>query len=151
MAKNRPSLKEKEAATASNIAQMGMDFNDFFAIDPELKKEIEGKGMVYRWVNALKLKANYGYDKRQWQAYKRDSQPAGITSFSDPEGYTRRGDLILAVQTKAVAGARKAQLDARNRSQNQQKHAKQQADELRREMRSAGIDADISEGYEDNE
>jgi hypothetical protein len=151
MSKNRPSLKEKEVATSAGLAELGMDFNDFFAIEPALKKEIEAKGLVYRWVNALKLKANYGYDKRQWSAYKRDGQATGISSFSDPEGYTRRGDLILAVQSKGIANARKAQLDARNKSQSSQQYAKQQAEDLRRNMRDSGIKADISEGYEDNE
>lgn len=151
MSKNRPSLKEKQASTEAGLEGLSFDFNNFFAIDPELKKEIEGKGMAYRWVNAIKLKANYGFDARQWAPYKREGQVSGMSTFSDPEGFIRRGDLILAVQPKAVAAARKAQVASRNKSQSLAERNKAQAEELRRQLRSNDIKADISEGYEDNE
>lgn len=151
MSKNRPSLKEKQAGTEAGVNELNLDMNDFFAIDPQLKKEIEGKGLAYRWVNAIKLKANYGYDSRQWQPYKRETQGTGMTSFSDPEGYIRRGDLILAVQPKGVAQARRKQLDARNQAQSQARFAKTQAEELRQTMRKSGMDVDIVEGYDEKD
>lgn len=150
MSKSRPSLKEKQASTEASLEGLNFDFNNFFAIDPALKSEIEGKGMAYRWVNAIKLKANYGYDSRQWAPYKRDSQAPGMSTFSDPEGFIRRGDLILAVQPKAVNSARKAQVASRNKSQSLADRNKIQAEELRRQLRSNDIKADISEGYDDN-
>lgn len=150
MSKNRPSLKEKQAGTEASINEISYDFNDFFAVDTALKAELQAKGLVWRWINAIKLKANYGYDSRQWAPYQRKSQAPGMTSFSDAEGFVRRGDLILAVQPKAVDSARKKQLAARNAAQNTDKHSKQAAEELRRHMRDSKIQADVTEGYEDS-
>jgi len=150
MSKNRPSVKEKQAGTEAGINDFNFDFNDFFAVDPALKQEIASKGLVCRWINAVKLKANYGYDSRQWTPYKRESQPSVTSTFSDPEGFIRRGDLILAVQPKQLATARKAQVDARNLAQSSAKQQKAHADELKRQMRENGIKADISEGYDEN-
>jgi hypothetical protein len=73
-----------------------------------------------------------------------------MSTFSDPEGFIRRGDLILAVQSKAVNSARKAQVANRNKSQSLAQRNKAQAEELRRQLRNNDIKADISEGYDDN-
>ena len=41
--------QQKAEATESSMGLNGLDFNDRLAIDPALKSELEGKGLVWRW------------------------------------------------------------------------------------------------------
>lgn len=151
MSKNKPSLKEKEAMNEDTISGGIESFDDQLAISPNLIKEIEEQGLVYRWINAHTFQRNHGFDSRQWAPYKMKN-PINIGGLiaKDSEGYIRRGDLILAVQTEAVASRRKARMDMRRQALNAAVQNKEAASQLKKSMRDAGIQAKVHEGYDEN-
>lgn len=130
----------------------GLDdiFGNQLSVAPEIQKAITDKGLCYRWVDYRKLVDNGGAHERGWRAIKRSECGTleGVPSFgNDPEGYFRRGSMILAVRPKELNDKHVAFLrQEANRSSNiQRKHAQ----ELRDYAKSTGIDMKISEGYED--
>lgn len=149
MSKNtRPTLQDKEIASSGGIVQF--DETDAFAIDPSLQRELKEKNLAYRWINARRWKDNYGYDARMWAPYKRDSNMSpGFEAFGmvDSEGYTRRGDMILAAQSMEIAGRRKEKIANKNKNLVND-HRKSAVDQLRKELKGAGK---VYEGYEENE
>ena len=144
----RPTLQDKEFASGAPVAQF--DETDNFAIDPLLKKELHEKKLEYRWINAKKWKDNYGFDPRMWTPYKRESKMTpGYEAYgmTDSEGYTRRGDLILAAQAEHIAAKRKERIANKNKNLSLD-HQKQVAEELRRGLKGQGK---IIEGYDEND
>lgn len=152
MSKNKPSLKEKEAITSTSMTASGADsFDDQFFLSPAIKQEIESQGMVYRWINAKIFQDNHGFDRRQWQPFKSKlASSSGSLGNSDSEGYIRRGDLILAVQSLETATRRRAILDRRKQALNSAVQNKEAARELKRTLSDAGIKAKVLEGYDEN-
>jgi hypothetical protein len=151
------SIKSKQVAQEESMEGLDFDFNDQLAIDPALKKEIETKGLVCRWINGIKYKANFGYDARRWQPYKRElSGKTGAAEnnfgYADPEGFVRRGDMILAVRPAAIHNAYKERIASKNKvlSASQQKEA---ADQLRQHARDHGMGGalKVHEGYDEND
>lgn len=145
--------QQKAEATESSMGLNGVDFNDRLAIDPALKSELESKNLVWRWTNFKKLKDNHGFDPRMWAPYKRESKPTGgmfeAYGYTDPEGYIRRGDLVLAVQTQEIYNRRKADTDRRRAAlNNNQKVAAKQLNET---FAEAGVKAKVYSGYDENE
>jgi hypothetical protein len=131
---------------------LGLDeiFGNPLSVDPAIAKAIEAQGKEYRWVGYQKLVSNGGYHERGWKPVKRSEcgNMESIPTFGvDPEGYIRRGDLVLAVRDKELCERHRAYLreQAGRGKQIQKKHA----DELRQQVKAAGIDATITEGYED--
>lgn len=149
MSKNgRVTLHDKEVASGAGIAQF--DETDAFAIDPLLLKELKEKGLAHRWINAKKWKDNYGFDPRMWAPYKRESKMTpGYEAYgiTDSEGYTRRGDLILAAQSEQVAARRREKIANKNKAL-QKDHQKVAAEQLRRDLKGQGK---VTEGYDEND
>lgn len=123
--------------------------SDRLAISRELKKELDSKGLTYKFINATKLKADYGFHKQGYRPYKPDNQAiVGDIFGGDPEGYVRRGDLILAVVPKSHADKAKKALQIK--TDLQANTSKLKAQELKEQMRSAGLSAVVDEGYGDD-
>lgn len=128
-------------------------YNDQLALDDELKAELAEKGLSYKFINAQEF-AKRGSHKSHWVPYKREKKVEN-SSFSkiygtDPEGFVRRGDLILAVKTMEQADAHRDFL--RQRSQQLSTSVDQQAaEELKRTFRNAGVKAKILTGYDGEE
>lgn len=149
MSKNRPTVQNKEESTQKSTQELDIDFNDQLAVPKAVIKEIEELGMQHRWINAHKLQANYGFDSRGWQPFKSKVLQAGPFSGLDSEGFIRRGDLILAVQSNALAAKRKEvinQKNARNKA-----YGKDAASQLKDQFNRAGIKSKISSGFDENE
>ena len=145
----RVSLEDKEAGLSSGL-DVAFDETDQLSIDPALKQELKNANMSYRWINAKKWKDNYGFDPRMWAPYKRQSKmPPGYEAFGmvDSEGYTRRGDLILAAQTNAVAQKRKDKIASKNKALAGDQN-KKAAQSLRESLQGK---ARVIEGYEEND
>jgi hypothetical protein len=147
MSKSKPTVQDKELSTSMPVDNY--DFNDMTTIDSALKAELDSKNLEYRWVNAKKLQENYGFDPRQWTPYRSETVSKNAFSQRDSEGYVRRGDLILAVQSKEIAAKRRNVVKMKN-DRNKQ-HLRQSANELKDTFRRAGVKANISEGYDENE
>lgn len=148
MKTGKPTLQDKELST--ELAISNFDESDHFAIDPLLKQELDEKNMAYRWINAKKWQDNYGYDARMWSPYKRDSKMTpGFEAFGivDPNGYTRRGDLILAAQPQAVAARRREKIANKNKRLVGD-HERAAAEQLRAGLRGK---AKVTSGYDEND
>lgn len=145
----------KQSALNSSVAETAFDDSDNLAIDPALKREIDGKGLVHRWINSNTLKSNYGFDPRRWSPYKREGKASsGSESFgyTDTEGFIRRGDLILAVQSKEIATVRKNKVENRTKQLQTAVNGQAASAELRRTFREAGVQgAKVFDGYDENE
>lgn len=127
---------------------------DLFLLSPEVQAELEEQGLVGRFINAKKFQQNYGYHKSGWRLYKRDmskNKKQGSMDFvhgSDPEGYIRRADLILAVKSKEEG--EKQRRRQRIMTAMQSDVTEMQATQLEDVVRRSGIKADISKGYNSN-
>lgn len=133
-------------------------FSNPLEIDVEMKKVIESKGYSYRFINYKRFVDMGGSHEAYWTPISRkqikewgyDKLDTSTTILgADPDGYIRRQDLILAVRPKATNDKHKAYLrqEAASRSNLQQRHA----DELRELVRRSGMNAQVHEGYEDEE
>lgn len=140
----------KAKPTGSDIS-MGSTLADMYMnplkIDEELKSELRNKGLEYRFIN-MKTYKDMGFHRSHWKPYKRETAGPKDSGFgSDPEGYLRRGDLVLAVKAKEHAELHRNQL--RLRAKLQSNPNKVRAAELKQMMQAAGIKGKVHEGFED--
>lgn len=149
--KGRAHISQK--SSSFNIDEMNelREQTEGFQLDPALKKELEDKGLAYRWINSSTYQKNFGHHRSGWRVYKRDEpgKKGGSLDFAqgtDPEGYVRRGDMVLA--TKPVADQEKHRRSIARKSQIFQGINQQKADELRAMARESGTDMSILDGYD---
>lgn len=117
-------------------------------IPESIKKEIEEKGLAARWINATEFQRQYGFHKSGWTPYKPDNKLPAIAGVSgDPEGFVRRGDLILATKTKEQHNLHKARLKMKSSMASGYNATK--AKELRRFMQESGVKTKVVEGFEE--
>jgi hypothetical protein len=133
-------------------------FGTALTIPPDIQAELDAQGLTGRWLNAKKLHENQGYHPKGWKVYHHKSKGTASDTIStsskygnDPDGIIRRGDCILGVKSKdALAYHKKFLEDKANhyhRNVNSQK-----AQEMRSHLGRAGFkNAQVLEGYEDNE
>ena len=119
----------------------------------ELKKELADQGLEGRWVSYKELVENQGFHQKEWVPYKR-KKDATIDSSTflngtDPDGFIRRGDAILAVKT--AEDAERHRLFLRERAQRQLGYNKEKGDELRRMARDSGLSTRIDDEYGDDD
>lgn len=132
------------------------DYNDIFGnpltISPELKKEIKDQGLAHRFIDYKRYKEMDGYHSRGWKVYKRKNTSSKnsdeFTHGSNPDGYVRRGTVILAVRPVEINEKHKqvlknkAELYSRKKRRKNAKDLRQMADE-------GGLDTMVSEDYGD--
>lgn len=120
-------------------------------LDDELKKELDSKNLAFRFINATKLR-QAGVNKSMWVPYKRESKPTteSISALfgTDVDGYVRRGDLILAVQSKELNQRRKALISRQNELYQNVNALK--ANEFKKNMREHNIKTTVVEGYDED-
>jgi hypothetical protein len=126
---------------------------NMLALDPALKRELAEKGYAYRFISAPEYQKNYGFHRTGWKPYKREetTEKKGTLDFGfgvDPEGYIRRGELVLAVKPLAEHAKHKAKLAAKTKLYNN--HVKQTADLIRQGAREAGVNMKVEEGFEES-
>lgn len=126
--------------------------NDMYSsaleIDPHLREELNKAGLVARWINATEFRKQFGFHRSRWVPYKRPGavKPSADSLYGgDPEGFIRRGDLVLAVKTK---DENKRHADALKSKANLYKdHNKQHAAELRKAAKQAGFETEVVDGF----
>ena len=110
-----------KSETSTDLSWEG-DYTDFFAVDPKLRDELVSKGLEFKFIRSKKYLDDGGFHKQGYKPYKRDqSEKKDGNSFelgTDPEGYTRRGDLILAVKPKHLVEKDRAKIAARTKAYN---------------------------------
>lgn len=145
---------KKPLKSKPTLAQLQQDagFVNTLELGPELRDELKAAGLKPRFVDYIRLKANDGLHTKGWKIYKRpkrdtiDKQEFRIGA--DPNGYVRRGSMVLAVKSEKEWGAHRALLNHRA-STLKGNFAKQQADELRQMAKEHGVKTKIVEGYDD--
>ena len=112
--KGKVALSTKPTTSTDLSWEEGYD--DFLKIDPSLKAELDAKGFGFKFIRSKKFTDDGGFNKQGYKPYKRDrvdKKDGSLFEFgTDPEGYTRRGDLILAVKPKSLIARDKAKIQA---------------------------------------
>lgn len=153
----RNGKKPLAAKAQAKPTPLNMDdiFGNTLGLDPAIREALKKKGLSYRFVSAAKLQMNAGYHIRAWRPIKlKDIEGYGTIDLfgSDPDGYVRRGDLVLAVRPIELNEKHKTLLaQEANRAKGIQKR---QADELRQHFKETGLDKagmSVIEGYEEDE
>lgn len=114
--------------------------------DAELKKELQEKNLVARWINYQKYQKTK-FHPSHWVPFKRESTPKNVALFSKNEGYTVFKDLILAVKPVAWNDAHKKHL--RDRAQRMSNPQALKTKEFKESLKASGLPAVVKEGYED--
>lgn len=134
---------------SSKPTNSGDLFGNALNIPPVVQAELDEKGLVGRWVNAIKLQQMGGYHPKGWQPFRSEKYKSDFKFGSDPDGVIRRGDCILAVKTLEDVETHKEWLA--NRVAVQRDTNKVKAQEFRDAMRQSGLNSKVVEGYGDDE
>lgn len=130
-------------------------FGNPMSLPPEVTAAFEKAGLAYRFVNASKIIQNGGRHHRAWTPIKlakiKDMPGcANIDLFgSDPDGYYRHGDLVLATRPKDLHQKHRAFLN--QEAETAKRFQKRHAEELRQYVREnkLGDQMKVHEGFED--
>jgi hypothetical protein len=138
-----------KSAVSSDFA--GEDFN-LLAIAPDLKAELDAKGLAYRFINAKQYVDKQGFHHSGWKVYKRDVSERAKGAFdfdmgTDPEGYVRRGDLILAVKPQEMQQRHKEKIRAKTARYSPDALNKAAAQQMRDRARENNVNMSVDEGY----
>lgn len=148
---------KKPLSSRGSPTPINMDdiFGNQLGIDPALAKAIDAEGQAYRFINAKRLQDMGGMHQNGWRPYRpseeaRAKMDAHTLLFgSDPNGFIRRGDCILATRPKELHEKHKAYLrQEANRGKNVNKVA---AQNMRDFVKSNGLDMRVQEGAEVHE
>lgn len=134
-------------------------FSDKLGLDPEIVSEIKAKGLAYRFIAVPHLQKNGGTHEYGWRPYKREcgtlDNVQAATLGSDPDGYIRRGDLVLAVRPQELHEKHRAWLKQEAEAASAvQENKFEEARDLVRGTRSVKVHegyADPGESEDDNE
>lgn len=141
----------KSKSTVSSL-QEDAGFINTLGLSADLRAELSEQGLVGRFVDYKKLKDNDGLHTKGWRIYKRpkrdtiDSQE--FRFGADPNGYVRRGSLVLAVKSETEWKAHRNLLDHKAKTL-KSNFAKTQAEELRQMAKEHGVKTKVVEGYDD--
>lgn len=112
-------MKKKEEIKKPQFTKNGRvtkpDFaTSNFDISPDIKQVLQKEGLEGRYVNIKRLQDLGGVSQKGWVPYKipkevQEKRAANLFG-SDPDGFVRRGDLVLAVKKKEDAEHHRAWL-----------------------------------------
>lgn len=146
-------IKQGRKPLSDKIATRSMTLEDLygtaFDVPADVKKEIEEKGFEARWISIKALGDNYGYHKSGWTPYKSELLMKSNQDYlagRSPDGYLKRGTMILGVKKKEVCEMHRQIL--RNRVRTPKEINAQQAESLRQRALSAGINTTVVEDSE---
>lgn len=145
---------KKPLSQRGRPAPLNMDdiFGNALGVDPTILADIQKQGKVHRFINAKQLGEMGGHHPRGWVPYKPSAEQRAnmegqaLLFGSDPNGYVRRGDCILAVRPKELNDKHKAYL--RQESARTANVAKEAAAGVREFIRANGLDMRVQEGAE---
>lgn len=125
-------------------------FDSAFAVPPQVMKEIKEKGYACRWINGTTLQKGFGFNKNRWVPFKSEFVKSSIGSLfgGDPEGYVRRGDLVLAVKPKELQDKHKA-FNAQKIALSKGDAVKKRKEEMRAIAEEHNVKSKIESEYEE--
>lgn len=142
----KPQVTKRDPSVGTNMEEI---FDSTFKVPEQVAAEIKEAGLVSRWINATEFKKAFGFHKNRWQPFQSKymkSLANGIFG-GDPEGYVRRGDLILAVKSKELQDKHRAFV--KDRTEALAGKAKQHKAKLREIAREHGVKTNIDDDYDD--
>lgn len=145
----KANIKSRGPAVESVLATEALQelYLNPLMIDEGLKTELREQNFEWRFIN-IKQYREMGFHRSYWKPYKRKTQGPNDSFFeTDPDGYIKRGDLVLAVKPKQHAELHRAKLKMLNALQANPNKVK--ADEMRALAKDAGIEVKVHEGYTD--
>lgn len=129
-------------------------FGTMTDIDPAFKSAALEKGYELRWLNYKELIESQGQHKRMWEAAKRTDfgevkgSPIYNLNFgSSPDGFIRRGTMILGKRSKELCEQHREALAESLEAYKSQ--ASTDASNLRESARQAGVETIVSDRYDD--
>lgn len=143
--------------TTGPKASLDAIFGNPFAIDPDMQRRADEKGLALRFISPARLQQMGGFHERGWRPVKRtelgyDNMGAEIQVFgADPNGYIIRQGMLLAARPKELNEAHKALLKQQAAQQSNALVQKRHAQQLRENVARRGVDVRIDEGYGDDE
>ncbi len=144
---------QMNAVESSDFSHEDLDFNRL-KLDPGIQKFLRDQGLVWRFINYKKYTTEGNFHAAGWRPAKIPAElAAGAVDFNfgrDPEGYLRRGDLVLATRSVGLNNAHKAKLRQRTAAQSGELHRKT-ADEIKQTFKESGYKGKVYEGFEENE
>lgn len=140
----KPTVTKKDPSTLT-LAKL---YASKLEIPLSIAEDIAKNGNVARWINGTQFQREHGFHRSRWQPYRIEKKP-GVTASSayspDPEGFVRRGDLILAIRSEQEAAQHKAVLD--HKANLYKGYEKQKKAELQAHLKEAGIKSKVEAGY----
>ena len=151
--KGKIPLASKPATSTDLVWSEGYD--DFFKIDAALKAELDAQGFGYKFIRSKKYTDDGGYHKLGYKPYKRqkiEQKDGSLFEYGvDPEGYTRRGDLVLAVKPKTLIARDKAKIQARTDAySNISQRNEADKENLKRAVSDAGGNIQVTSGSDED-
>lgn len=116
-------------------------FGNALDVPAFLKKELDTKGLEGRWIDYKNYVENAGFHRTGWAPYKPENG-VGTT----PDGYIRRGSVVLAARSKEQSDRHRAILKGKADRQLGAAKSSTQANELRRMSNNT---VPVVDGYED--
>ncbi len=119
-------------------------------LDEQLRDELTKKGLSFKWINFQDFKSK-GVNSLGFIPYKRESKAplAELLQTGAPDGYTVKGDLILAVMPKSEHAELKAEM--KWRAQRGERYQEEAGAELAESLRRSGIKSKVITGVNDDE
>lgn len=127
-------------------------FGSQLGVDPDIKKNLEAKNMDCRFISVKHLQDMGGTHQYGWTPVKMKDVCGTIDGHSklfgsDPEGYIRRGDLVLGQRSKELGQQHKKYLAQKAESVSLKKIQRAHGDEIKRQLKETS--EKVSVGYEE--
>lgn len=134
----------KPLSEKNKEASLDQIFGNILKIPAEIKKELDAKNLEGRFIRYEEFVKLGGMHPRGWEPYKPDVSPKSYQLFgSNPDGFIRRKDLVLASRSKELCdlhrGKLKQDADRKMSSASQKAAAKG--------LKSMSSEVSVIEGY----
>lgn len=115
-------------------------FGNKLGVDPAIKKRIDEMDMDCRFISVKHLQDMGGFHDHGWRPIKMKEVCATMDEHtkqlgSDPEGYIRRGDLVLGVRSKERGRLHKTYLAQEAKARELKQIERVHKDELRQSLK----------------
>jgi len=144
-----------EKGKANPFRKAGGGAGSLTDIDPAFKEAAKKAGYELRWLNQKTLIENQGFHRRMWEPVKRNrfgeipgSSTANLSYGESPDGFIRRGTMILGYRSKELSDQHREML-----KEDRDAYARilpEAAEKLRESARQHGVETKISDRYDDN-
>jgi hypothetical protein len=129
-------------------------FGNQLGLDPAIKEKIEAQGLDCRFISVKHLQDMGGTHQNGWRPIKMkdvcDNMDGHTKLFgADPDGFIRRGDLVLGVRSKELGERHKQYLAQEAERVSLKKLQRAHKEELRRALRETN--EQVVDGFDEGD